>query len=874
MLTTFSGRPRRKHFVWAAAVLLAGGPAAAADPGFVLDLPGGGSLPGAFLPLEEGDASGETLVWRPPLFAGPLEFHLDEIVGVRSSGAAPAADEASGFRCRLQGGDIVDGELRGLDAEQVELVPPGGEPLKIARRLVSSLVRGGVAGGGYVGPGGLVGWEQNPASSWRDEAGRITTDVANATVARDVGGPARARYDIVLSWRKKPELRLAVGAGDGKGIDPYRIEMLAPGGGEPIAVVVRQETRGGMLEPLELPAGERGRLRLTLFVDQTTGRLAVVVPGVQRVIDIKVEPPKGRVAGVFRLQLISGDVCLERLRVSEWKAADPVSGDSEKTRVSFRDGTAMDGEVTGLDAEGRLLIKTGDGERKANLDELEEVVFVVAAEQQPENAEERVRVVRRSGGVLSGGIVAIREDGLTIQRDGIDRPIVVPLADLHSLVSLRAAEPRPLPGRLGTIAVGDARLSGCLVDAAGQGGGLAWQPRGSLAGSPLAGDPRSIAAEIEYVAKPARVGEAAGGQVEIGGMGAVVNQDDEGLFVVTTLSEDGAALRDGRIEPGDRILAIRPTADGPFLETDKLDLGMVMNLLRGKVGTPLGLRVQQGDGGRPRRVDLRRGLIYVSDKSLLDAALAAHATVAAGQLAAKGEAEGYPSLLVLRSGDVVSVKLERVGAAGVQVRSPTTSADGAEAITVVPSLVRAIELDPNAGSKGLAKTQWERLLTLPRSQQADPPTHMLRLKSGDYLRGRLESVDRDEVTFSVLGQPKRIPRGSVARLIWLHADEIEGLDPDEQAAVGQPAVQPAAAIDGLLVQGIASGGGRTTMVAERLEGPWIVGTSLALGPSRIDTRRIDRLVIGKAIDTGAENLPFSKWRLKLAPPPRALRDEE
>jgi hypothetical protein len=151
---------------------------------------------------------------------------------------------------------------------------------------------------------------------------------------------------------------------------------------------------------------------------------------------------------------------------------------------------------------------------------------------------------------------------------------------------------------------------------------------------------------------------------------------------------------------------------------------------------------------------------------------------------------------------------------------------------------------------------------------------MLRLTSGDYLRGRLESLDGDEVTFSVLGQPKRIPRGSVARLIWLHADEIEGLDPDEQAAVGQPAVQPAAAIDGLLVQGIASGGGRTTMVAERLEGPWIVGTSLALGPSRIDTRRIDRLVIGKAIDTGAENLPFSKWRLKLAPPPRALRDEE
>ncbi len=859
----------------AAAVLavVAGRPGVAAAPPFVLDLPDGGSLPGAFVPLAEGEEPRTTILWRSPAFTEPFEFHLDEIVGIRSTAPVPPAREARGLRCRLQGGDIVDGELRHLDADHLVLAVAEGDELKIDRRVVSSLVRGGGAGAGYVGPGGLAGWDQSPASSWRDEAGRILSDVSNAVVSRDVGGPSRARYDIVLSWQNKPEIRLAVAAGDGKAVDPYRLEMLAPAGEDPVVVVIRQDDRGGMLEPVELPAGERGRLRLTLFVDQAAGRLAAVVPGGERVIDLTVEPPKQRKPATgFRLQLISGDVRLERLRVSEWKSADPVSGDPEQTRVVLRDGTAFEGEVVAVDDAGKLLLKTAAGEQTPAVADVEEIAFATTAET-PDAAENRVRVVRQDGGVLSGEIVSLTEQSLAIRRAGIDRPVAVPLAQVHSLVSLVAAEPRPLPGRAGRIVVGDALVPGCLVDAARWGGGLAWQPRGSLAGSPLAGSLGEILAVVEYVAQGAAAGDEAAGQVEVGGMGAAVNQDEDGFFIVTMLSEDGAAARDGRIEPGERILAIRPTPDGPFLETKRLPLEQVMNLLRGKVGTPLGLRVQRGDDGRPRKIEFRRGLIYVADKQVLEAALAAHAAVAAGQLAAAGEAAGFPAVLVLRSGDVVTAAIERVDDQGVSLRSPAT---GNEPITVAARLVRAIELDPVAASKSIAKSQWERLLTLPRSQQADPPGHLLRLSGGDYLRGRLESLDGQDVKFSVLGQSKRIPRAAVVRIIWLHADEIEGLDPDAPVAGGAgPAAEPAAdAREGLLVQGVAAGGGRTTLFAERMEGPAIVGTSLALGPSRIDTRRVDRLRIGNAVGAGDDKLPFAQWRLKLAPLPRALRDEE
>jgi hypothetical protein len=132
------------------------------------------------------------------------------------------------------------------------------------------------------------------------------------------------------------------------------------------------------------------------------------------------------------------------------------------------------------------------------------------------------------------------------------------------------------------------------------------------------------------------------------------------------------------------------------------------------------------------------------------------------------------------------------------------------------------------------------------------------------------------VRFNVLDRSKRLPREAVARIIWLHADETEGLEPpaEPDPAAVDAAADPPETTAGLIVQGVSAGGGRTTLVAERVEGPMIVGTNPAFGPSQIDTRTIDRLSVGGAVGSGDEKLPFAKWRLKLAPLPRALRDEE
>jgi len=262
---------------------------------------------------------------------------------------------------------------------------------------------------------------------------------------------------------------------------------------------------------------------------------------------------------------------------------------------------------------------------------------------------------------------------------------------------------------------------------------------------------------------------------------------------------------------------------------------------------------------------------------VLEEALALHTRVAGGRAAGGGDVPGFPALLVLRSGDSVPAAIDGISAAGVRLRSPATAVDGREPIVVPQPLVRALEFDPTADSREIEKPQWERLLTLPRSQQADPPTHLLRLRSGDYLRGRLESLDDKEARFIVLGQSKRIPREQVVRVIWLHADEIEGraAAPDAVPAAAAPLAGDAPAnAAGLPVQGVSAAGSRTTLLAELMDGAVIVGTSLALGPSRIDTQTVDRLLVGRAVGSDGEEMPFSRWRLRPAARPRALRDEK
>ena len=81
---------------------------------------------------------------------------------------------------------------------------------------------------------------------------------------------------------------------------------------------------------------------------------------------------------------------------------------------------------------------------------------------------------------------------------------------------------------------------------------------------------------------------------------------------------------------------------------------------------------------------------------------------------------------------------------------------------------------PNSSDKVvLTRSKRDRLLTLPRMQKADPPTHLIRSKNGDYLRGRVTKMDDKTLEVEVRLENKDVPRDRISRIIWLHADELD-----------------------------------------------------------------------------------------------------
>jgi thiol-disulfide isomerase/thioredoxin len=215
------------------------------------------------------------------------------------------------------------------------------------------------------------------------------------------------------------------------------------------------------------------------------------------------------------------------------------------------------------------------------------------------------------------------------------------------------------------------------------------------------------------------------------------------------------------------------------------------------------------------------------------------------------------AILHLRSGDTIPCKVSRADEKGVHFKSEVS-----EATFIAHTQLKVLELMPQVASTAIAKAKKERLLTLPRMQRDNPPTQLIRSSNGDYLRGRLTKMDDKELEVEIRLETKALARASVARIIWLHPDEIN------------PAAAPATATDqDLRVQALRGDGNRLTFTVEGLTGSILSGRSELLGECRIDLTQVDQLLIGSAIEQSASTLTFHQWKLKQAIDPLAPPEE-
>jgi hypothetical protein len=771
-------------------------------------------------------------------------------------------------------------------------IGPAEAPVRIELERASvRRISAGVAPSTYVWNGDLDHGQLSAASHWRQRAGGLASTTSGAMLRFDRGGGERMRYDVALAWDEPPRVRLGFGefrvesnvpADVGGTVDAaYRVELTTEG-----LVVVRDEARPDKTGTADLEAcgaiPEKG-LALSVFIDRQAGRIVVMRPGeIAPLADLTIEPRAVEpvsgpadfttVGEGIQIDVQSGAVVLERLRISPWDGAETVAVEDQPAAVELSDGRVIAGIVTGLSDDGRSLVVVSEGAAGSSpqtviLETVAAIRFRDAAA--PVGAKtpspHLVRVSDRHGSSLTGDLVGVAGGSVTIAHSAIDGPVSLPIGLLEGIGAVTLAADDPfLPGRVGRLELEDEAHDGCLVqisteNALSDHGAVGWMPLGSLKAAAFAtgldgGVPR---ATIRYAeSKPEDGGDDLNGWI-----GATL-VDVDGEATIAEVVPGGPLHRLGVMAPL-RVRAVAPRGDGVFVATKGLPIEDVMFLVQGRAGTEVQLQVSEGTFWSRRNLNLERGPhpIWGGDAQRLSEVLKAQERLLArAKRENKGEkdTDRFQSVVVLETGEAVVGAVESIDEGGVRLLR-----EGAEPITIPAIAVKAVELVPKAGVL-ISPEKFRSLTTLPRSQRQLPPTHLVRSLQGDYLRGRLEGVDAEQLRIAVdadpRGKPLSIPRREVSRVIWLHPEFLDGA---RQPSLSEPA-------SGLPVESVTGGTGRLRMAATGIEGNVLVGMHEILGPSRIDLDSIDRLLLGGMLEETPKLPPYAQWQLQPAAEPRNL----
>ena len=229
-----------------------------------------------------------------------------------------------------------------------------------------------------------------------------------------------------------------------------------------------------------------------------------------------------------------------------------------------------------------------------------------------------------------------------------------------------------------------------------------------------------------------------------------------------------------------------------------------------------------------------------------------------------------PSLF-LKSGDCFPADIRSVKDGKMIFQSTLFSSNKIDV-----EMVRGVRKLAYTGTDTMEKGSRKRLLTLPRSQRNNPPTHLIVSREGDAIRGQLRSMDVDEITLEVRGEERKIQMKNVAEIIWLQdAPEIVPIGQDSStkaAVVDIKAAMDETVMSDLKCQAMDNSGTRISIVPDRVEGDILYGQHPQLGDCHVDLSKVSKIVLGEAIADDAKRNRFGKWTLQNAPDPKFVND--
>ncbi len=200
--------------------------------------------------------------------------------------------------------------------------------------------------------------------------------------------------------------------------------------------------------------------------------------------------------------------------------------------------------------------------------------------------------------------------------------------------------------------------------------------------------------------------------------------------------------------------------------------------------------------------------------------------------------------------------------------------------------MESVTLRPNRDAVNETPQKLERLMIVPRSMKADPPTHMLVSTNGDYLRGRLISMNEAKTVMEVRLENVEIPTEQIAQIYWLHDRSWEvGKDKNGQEASDKATAEANAAAASnapsandtgkpFQVHTIRKDGRGLTFVPTGTSEGKLIGVSALLGDCAQPIAELKTIFFGRDVGAQARALKKELWKLSLAQLPKVYQEGE
>ena len=102
-------------------------------------------------------------------------------------------------------------------------------------------------------------------------------------------------------------------------------------------------------------------------------------------------------------------------------------------------------------------------------------------------------------------------------------------------------------------------------------------------------------------------------KASIVGIGAQLREDDDGSTKIEGIVKGGPAAKNGQLKLGDHIVAVATNGDEEWTDIMFMSIDKVVDLIRGKKGNPVKLRVQSADSGEEKIITIVRDEVPMSE---------------------------------------------------------------------------------------------------------------------------------------------------------------------------------------------------------------------------------------------------------------------